>query len=405
MTATIEIDLTGDPTPDWDDPAWSSYSALTTHRVCPQRWFYAYVRKLKRIESEVAKPHLDFGNWWHALRAAHAIEKGRHYGTLKYAPKKLKTTDEWEKVSTDHEQLRKAVLASCNAYWRSLSDDVKDIWVEVLGEALPKRLLAVYKGWVAEHADEHENERPIAVELFWKRQVPGATKKSILGYIDEVYLDVKRNLVIARDHKSSKGLSTMSAVDDLLDSQLQLYAWGAAPMLKEWGYVINAVSYDRVRSVAPKQPKLTASGGLSASVKDYDLATYLAWVGDGITWGEEGAYFLSGPRKGKPKFGVYTADEAVIERLSQPAVRSAWFQRTRKPLNRNIILAHLNAAIETMKQQERTVVVVNMDGAAPRNFAKDNCRWCDFSSLCQAEMVGGADGEYPLEEHKLMLVK
>lgn len=385
---------------DLDDPAWSSHSAILKHRACPQAWNYAYLQGLQRDEEEVAKPWLEFGNWWHALRAASSVERGRALGTLKYAPKDLSTADGFDRIAVPDEtppgEFIAHVLSECDRYWGTLSEDAKELWRETLGQDLPTRLRAVWRGWSNRYADEIDSEEPIAVEVKWVRAMPSG--KTLVGYIDEIYRDRKRNLVVVRDHKAHKTLANQTAADDMMDSQLQLYAWGVAPKAAEWGVKIMALSYDRVRSLAPKQPKLTASGGLSASVKDFDLDTYLEWVGDGIPWGEPGAYFTSGRRKGEPKFGVYTAEESVIERLSSPAAQTAWFQRTLTPLNLNLIKAHLQAAVDTTEEMSRTVERINATGAAPRNLSKDNCRWCDFSKLCRAQMVGGPDGDYTLEE-------
>src|SRR5699024_2991774 len=153
--------------------------------------------------------------------------------------------------------------------------------------------------------------------------------------------DTARNLVVVRDAKTSRTLSTQNAAEDMMDSQLQLYAWGASPVIERWGRgKVKALSYDRVRSVAAKTPLVTASGGLSKSLTDYERATYLEWAkgpdGQGVPWGKEGEYFKSGPRKDQPKFGHYSAEQTVIERLDTPAARSAWYQRSLMALNVNI---------------------------------------------------------------------
>ena len=60
--------------------SYTTYSQITTHRGCPQRFNYAYVRGLKKIDPEDVKVELEFGNWWHALRAADSIERGSAAG-------------------------------------------------------------------------------------------------------------------------------------------------------------------------------------------------------------------------------------------------------------------------------------------------------------------------------------
>ena len=52
---------------------------------------------------------------------------------------------------------------------------------------------------------------------------------------------------------------------------------------------------------------------------DYDLETYALWAlgpdGDGVPWGEPDAYYVSGAKKGQPKFGLYRLDPKVAENL------------------------------------------------------------------------------------------
>src|SRR5699024_4410189 len=147
----------------------------------------------------------------------------------------------------------------------------------------------------------------------------------LVGFVDEIYFDQRRNMIVMRDHKSHRQLAQQTTADDLMDSQLQVYAWGAYEDVVSWGRGSpRAVAYDRVRMVAPKSPEVTMSGTLSKSVTDYDLATYLEWAkgpdGQGVPY--------PGRKKDGSGAGVYTAEQSVIDRLSQPAASSAWFQRT-----------------------------------------------------------------------------
>ena len=179
-----------------------------------------------------------------------------------------------------------------------------------------------------------------------------------------------------------------------MDSQVQLYAWGLSPDCAEWGVPApRAVAFDRVRSKASKTPKITKAGKLSASVKDYDLRTYLEWCADGVPF--------EGMKKDGSGAGTYTAEEAEIERLASPRVVSQWFARHLTPISPHLVRSHLQAAADTCSDISRTRVRSDRRGEAPRNFGKVACQFCEFADLCRAQMVGGPGGEYAPEEYGL----
>jgi len=222
-----------------------------------------------------------------------------------------------------------------------------------------------------------------------------------------VYLDRKRGLVVVRDTKTGHDLASQTAADDMMDSQLQLYAWGITPLVKDWDVGrVGAVGYDRVRSVAPRPPMLTKSGRLAVrggepSIGQCDLRTYLDWAK-----GEDGAGVpFPGMKADGSAAGFYQAEDSVIEKLSSPAAASIWFQRTLTPLNVNLVRTHLRSAVDSALDLAASRARVERTGEAARNLTK-SCRWCDFAALCRAEMIGGParDGDsaaYDLADFKL----
>lgn len=402
-----------------------SYSAATLHRTCPQAWNYRHIQRLER-DSTTPAVALQLGSWWHALRAADSIHRGHAGGTLRSAPDTIECCDDGpvlERVDGDDLNVYRAldadgrqakepahitaqtILTLADTYWRSLSGDVKDLWREKMGsETLTEHLVSMERRYRDRWKAERGVEQVVAVELNVTALLPG-TSTQFVGIVDEVYYDPRRNLYVARDHKTGATLAAGDATEDLMDSQLQLYAWAVGQRLAHWGITLGAVAYDRVRTKAPTTPQLTQTGTLSKSVTDYDLSTYLAWASTGPTWGEEGAVYKSGPKKGSPKFGTYTVDPAVVERLSSPSTQSVWHQRTLTPLNRHVIVAHLAALATTADDMAVTTSRVEEAGEAPRNLTRRACGWCEFSSLCLAQMMGGPDGEYPLEDHGLRAKK
>jgi hypothetical protein len=381
---------------------------------------YSHVRKLVKADPDDVAVERDMGSWWHMLRAADSIDRGVRLGSLQWMPEELTTTDDGPTLPAEDASPAK-VIELAETWYSKQSSTVRDAWQERIGEQLPDRLVALDERWRARWGADIAHERPLAVELRWERQLPPLPQPAALGgpsvvdphtvlvgYVDEVYQDVRRMVIAARDHKLHKRLGTQTAAGDMMDSQLQIYAWGASPTVTAWGLgSIRATAYDRVRMIRPPTPQVTASGGLSKSVSDFDLRTYLEWAkgpdGKGVPWGEEGKFFASGPRKGLPKFGLYVAEQKEIDRLSSPVVSSAWFQRTLTPLNPHLIRAHLRAAVDSALDVEQSYQRAQIENAAARNLAKKVCDWCDFAELCRTEMFGGAGGEYNLADFRLQL--
>ena len=373
------------------DEERATYSSLTLHRRCPQAWKYRYIDGLRRRRSETT-PALDFGSWFHAARALDRIAKGRAEGTLKAVPDEIHTTDTGPSFPPNSSPAD--VLEAAVDYWERLGEAAREAWLDWLGQALPDRLEHAYVEWRERWAQDSENEAVLAVEQRWERSVPG-TGVVLWGYADEVYQDRKRGIVVVRDCKTSGTLGQVTSMDEMMDSQVQLYTWGLGPTCDEWGVPRpRAVAFDRVRSKAPKTPKLTKAGKLSSSVKDYDLTTYLKWVGDdGIPY--------EGMKKDGSAAGVYTAEEAEIERLGSPQVVSQWFSRHLTPVSPHLVRSHLQAAADTCSDISLTRKRAAARGEASRNFGKAACQFCEFADLCRAQMVGGPGGEYAPEEYGL----
>jgi len=386
------------------EQVWASYSQLTSHRTCPQKWMYGYERRLEKVDPEDIAVERDFGSWWQLLRAVDSIERGRKLDSLKWLPTELTATDGVSMIA--HTARCDEVFAMANDWWRQQTPHTWETWAERLGEAMPDRLAALDQRWRDQWATEIETERPLAVELGWGRNLPtmpGPDNTSVdpncrlVGYVDEVYEDTKRHLVVVRDNKTSKGLGTQSVADDMMDSQLQFYAWGASPTVTSWGVgPIRATAYDRIKTTKPKTPVVTQAGSLGKSVTDFDLATYVEWSrgtdGNGVSY--------PGRFKDGSGAGRYVAEPAVIERLSSPSSVSAWYQRTLTPLNNNLIKVHLRAAVDSAVDLRQSRARVAFANEAARNLTS-GCRWCDFAGLCRAEMVGGPDGEYELSDYRL----
>ena len=420
-----------------------SYSSLNTHRACPQSWLYRYGYRLEQ-DVEASSPYATIGSWWSVLRAAEAIERGRQHDSLVpgLMPGELAFTEGETTLSFQTETVTvQRVISAAGSWFDRQSAEYREEFADTLGQPLVERLSAMLELWSNENRERFEKEHPLGVEVFVERELPntateGTPATKMIGFIDEVYLDADRNMVVIRDHKALKNLgNATSAFDDLMDSQLQLYAWLAAPRFKELGLATpRAVAYDRTRSQAPKSPVLTASGGLSKSVTDYDRMTYLRWAetdtateqieayvaehGEklgaavcqqmldmpaGQLWGKLGEFYVSGAKAGQSKFGVYEYDPKVSEALSSPEERAKWHSRTLRPVQKNVIAAHLRAAVDTALDLRQTAERAKRSGDTSRNLTRRGCQFCDFAKICRAQLVGGTSGEYDLPSLGLRL--
>lgn len=368
---------------------YTSYSRIGEHRACPQAWAFRALDHLERDDTSVPV-ELDYGTWWHAVRAADAIERGRSRGSLVSMPAYLNTPDGDLPVA----DLKSAddVIDAALDWWKRTSAEVRAAWQERLGIThLPGHLSDRFADWYSRWDDEISQEYPLAVELRGEREIPG-TDLVLTYVIDEVYLDSRLGMTVIRDNKTGKSLDKGStALGDMMDGQLHLYAWASAPQLAELGITAaRAVAYDRARSSAGKSPVLTNAGKLSASVKDYSLWDYLRWL-------EAGPHAFPGTKKDGSNGGVYPTkpDSAVVERLSDPYELLAWFQRSLDPLNVNVIAAHVQEAVHTAVDIDRTRTAHAQGRGPGRNLGR-SCTWCPYAKLCRAQMIGGRGGEYDL---------
>ena len=82
----------------------------------------------------------------------------------------------------------------------------------------------------------------------------------------------------------------------------------------------------------------------------------------------------------------------------------AWQSGTLTPINRNVAHAHLQAAVDSNIDAQATIKRWQKRGSATRNFTGSACGHCGFAKLCRAQMIGGADGEYIVEEYGLRVM-
>ena len=414
------------------------YSSLTLHRKCPEAWLYRYGLKIRQAPTGDPATFMHAGSWWGALLNAYAYERGRRMGSLLDIARPFKAVDtmgdgrnapRFDPATVT----RKEILLAMKEWWISLPETHRETWMEKIGKEPLAHMVYTFEQWHERWGDRIKTERPLGVEVFWKRELPrpehdaqwdgGALaelpKMFLLGYIDELYEDTERGMIVVRDNKFNSNIGINTVVDDMMDSQLELYAWGVGPILEKAGLSqVRAVAYDRAKSVAPKPPTLTTAGKLATregvpSISGSDLRTYLEWAGgpdgNGRPW-RGAAYPRNAAEKADPSLptrykegGVYQPEQSIIERLTPPrGGNDQWFTRKLIPLNGHVVRAHLRAAVDSATDIWRTQKRAEITGEAARNLTKSGCQWCDYKELCQARMRGGPLGVYDLAEFRLV---
>lgn len=374
---------------DFEDPVklpgFLSYSQMSTFNKCPQAWHYKYLRHLDADETH-PPVQAHFGSWWHALRATDSIVRGRDAGTLKYVQDHVETVDGGPTLDTGGAS-SSGVLMLARSWWDGQSEDYRAEFVGKLGAPLPDRLDMLNTSYVLQWMESREHEQPVAVEVpvTLPMRTSSGTTFRFTGFIDEIYRDAEHGFLVVRDHKTNSSLSQFSNDKDILESQLQLYAWAAQKTL-DLGGRIRATAYDRVRSVAPKLPSVTKSGTLSKAVTDYDLRTYQDWCREGVPF--------DGTKKDGSGAGVYESDPKVVEKLSAPDEVGRWFKRTLSPLNARVVRMHVATLADVADELPDELERVNVRHEARRRMSTGNCRYCDFFQLCRAQVIGGPDGGF-----------
>ncbi len=354
-----------------------SPSSLGTYRTCPKKFEFSSLRRLRPKDMGVLILR-EYGSWWHALRAADTIHRSRSQETPPlYLPDVLTTGDMGPVLAVGPHTQKAHVFAAAHTFWASMPFEEQERWVEKTGAPLPEHLAEMDRRWEAAWGADHDNEEVIAVEVQFEVPI-GDTGVMLRGRVDEVYRDKRLALVVVRDHKTNGTIASAESLDDLLDSQLHLYAWGVSMHLS---INVGAVGYDRARSKPAAQPAVTKAGKLSASVTDYDAHAYLAFTDEPVPF--------PGLKKDGSGAGFYERDEKVVEKLSLPSERDKWNRRTLDPTNPRMIRGHLLDAVATGEQQmEARARFLANDPRKPiaRNLSRQGCKSCDFVMLCLDEM-------------------
>jgi hypothetical protein len=368
-----------------------SYSSLQTLAQCERKFA---LRHIEGLESDKPTPLAPLrGTAWHAVIQADLVRRGAQRNTLLYRPDTIKILDDltvtidWTVSGTptipaphfgpETELTPELVIAHVRAWENDQESDRKDAMAAEYGASLAERLQDLWIRYRIHYGNE--TDQVLLTEYEWAREAPNG--ELLQGRVDAVVFREDLGLVIARDYKTHESWpSEADHVLDLMDSQLHLQAWGVAPLLKEHGLIPQAVEFDRVRFKKPTLPKLTTKGALNKSVKDYDGYTYRQWC-----------------NSAEAKEAGYEFDQEVFDKAEEN--RDAWFRRSMKPLSMRAVEAHVKSA------QAAVVRAKSLDPATATLVPSKACGWCEFLSLCRAEIIGGRPEHFVPADYNLRYQK
>lgn len=361
-----------------------SYSALQTLAQCERKYVLKFVEELESDRQDRPAPLR--GTAWHGLIQAHLLSTGAHKKTLLVQPDKIQVVKGLDLAINWADPFCPTILgpdygpelpldalsflAHIKSWWEHQETDYREEMEADYGAPLPDRLRDLYFRYCLHYAYDDQRFDPLITEQEWSRTAPNG--KLLQGRVDAVVYDNTLGLVTVRDYKTHDSWpSEPDAVVDLMDSQLHLQAWGMAPLLKAHGLIPEAVQFDRLRFKKPSEPKLTTKGILSKSTTDFDSYTYKNWC----------------------KENEQEIETAVVAACD--AKTDAWFRRSSKPLSMRSVEAHVRSA------QAQVVRAEALDATTATLVTSKSCGWCDFLSLCRAEIIGGRPENFVPQDYGL----
>lgn len=384
-------------------------SGLSALRTCEQQ--FAYDRML-RLEPRYLSTAPTLGTWVHAMLGADDIARGWDEDTLIRVPEVLDLPGRPmvihqpdEGIYGDHLRGERGrvegpldgqlVIEAATHWWNreaggSFQDDYRSRYRDV---DLPDHLADLWERYSLRWDVEDDGRLEVlAVEVEWTRSVRGRGGEVVplAGRVDVVLRDTRYGLVVVRDRKThGQWPSEPQFVQDLMNSQLHLYAWGVAPMLAEAGIgPPSALEWDRIRTKPPTTPALTKAGRLSKSVSDYDLPTYLAWANQHPEY--------DGTRTVDP--GVYEVEDEVVEHLSSEEERDRFYFRRRFPVNEDVIRTHVAMALE----DHHAIEALQEDPSSAVRSPGRHCSWCDYLTLCRGQLFGEVADDFDPHDFNLI---
>lgn len=367
-----------------------SYSALQVLAQCERKYALRFIEELQADRPD--KPAPLRGTAWHGVKQANLLWQGAVAGSLLVQPDSIQVVKGYDleiKWTAGNglpyvnepgfgEGVKElnafTIIDHLKWWWDQQETSYQEEMTAEFGDTLPNRMSNLVQRYGLHYLNDGERYTPLLTEYEWSRKAPNG--KTLQGRVDAVLMDNELGLVVVRDYKTHASWpSEPDAVLDLMDSQLHLQAWGVAPLLKEHGLLPQMVQFDRLRFKKPTEPKLTTKGLLSASVTDFDSYTYVEWCHE----------------------NNIDPDQAVIDKCD--AKTDAWFRRSQKPLSMRAVEAHVKSA------QKQVIRAEGLDPDTATLVPSKDCSWCDFLSLCRAEIIGGRPQNFVPQDYGLRKIK
>jgi len=240
----------------------------------------------------------------------------------------------------------KSVLEVYNGLYDQLFKEEQEEYGDIINDM--SRVMQGYTDkWQNEKLECLETEKEIELEL-----VPGRIK--LTGVIDRIYKDHKDRIWLGESKSFKRALPKEEI--RFTDLQTTLYYW-AAPLVdlpQPYG-----IMWDYIRAKPPTIPELLKKGGLSKAKKiDTTYDVYLQAIQNNGLEVTDYAEILEELR---------TKPDNFYRRVYRPAPDTLV-----KPLIRDFKESAIE--IEILGETSRT-----------RHLTRD-CGWCDYYSLCQAEL-------------------
>jgi hypothetical protein len=313
-----------------DDVLTVSWSELKTFQRCPKQHQYKYI---ERLVPKVKQRPLYLGNWVHAALQTHYDEGNWRRGHELYVK-------DWNSL---FEEERLAL--------RTRGKSVSKPFPEIV-EGIMKSYLFYYKedNWeVVATEQEFEVDTPLKID---------GKRVRIHGIIDLIIKDENGQMWVI-DHKTAGNIPDATAFH-AMDPQLMIYPWAAK---QAWGYDVQGIFYNYVKSKAPGVPQLLKSGGLSRRKIITDYPTLYRFYRDN---------------------GYDPRDFA--DQLRPLRKRSPFLRRYRYPREAVVTNEILLDSLATAKH-------IYTDKRRYRVITRDCATMCSYHDLCRAEL-NGLDGSY-----------
>ena len=350
---------------------------LTTIRRCSKKFDYAFIQGIQPITPSLP---LARGIWLHYCLQAQFLRWGIQDKTLLFTPEDIHV-DGLGKLAIDAKNLRMVGFEDDNepifydlsaagmlkllteGIWEQLFPQEHEKYTEdgaTLPEATRKILEEYFYYWKDKYTDR--DFEILLVEHTWQREHKGVEFE---GTLDYVIRHKSSGRIICGDWKSTK--SEPDPEYKFMESQLNLYAWGIAPLLVELGVdrkaVENiAVEFDYLSTKLPTKPQQNQDGSLS---KRKINTTYLTLT------------------RALKEYGLKWSKEQVEEFLANNS--REFFSCKPFPRSKRVVKTLLD---ENVADSELIVRATDTPKTITRTRTK-NCKFdCDFLSLCKGELYG-----------------